>query len=649
MDYKPSFIPTLDISKGQAVLVKKGQVYKYLGDPLEKAKFISINGHFQLVDIDAAKGEGSNKELLMKIVKKYPCYVGGGIRTKQDAIDFLNNSARRVIISTALSPDLLSVIPKDRLIVAFDVNENDKVFKHGRKEYMDKDLFGMIDEFKDNIEMMTVTFHHVEGTNQGIPLEQVERIKKYVSNFNIKLVVAGGINSVQDIKDLIEMDVVPQFGSGFWNGKFTLGDIYECISSKVLELKWVEYKNVRLIPTVVQSSQGIVLGLVFSTPQTIKLSADTRIATFYSRDNLNIWIKGATSGHHHKIVGIHYCCDGTALRFIVEGNKFCHTGSESCFGHNDPARASLRSMQKLLQDRLNTNNNNNAKSYTASLMQDGFKIHSKLLEEAEELVCARNPDDIAHEAADLIYFMLMYLQRQGVDISDVESELIKRRYTVIKDEFEVRKRHGDKFKIGVILNNMPTQFVFEYLEALFNTKIKKETDNTRCMKYICDNPNIMIVQTKPKDIATLINMGILDAVVSYKDIIINYPTNVIEISIPQKKTKHVSIAMVCKDGITLEQLKEKNKTEKLLVMAEYVQLATDWVTENGLIAKITHLSGSAESYLVNDLCDLCVVVYDTGTTLAANGLIVLATLVTTNINLFVHPKKMDMFNGLLKQ
>jgi len=646
MDYKPSFIPTLDISKGQAVLVKKGQVYKYLGDPLEKAEFISIGGHFQLVDIDAAKGEGSNKELLMKIVKKHPCYVGGGIRTKQDAIDFLNNSARRVIVSTALSMDLLSVIPKERLIVAFDVDENNKVFKNGRNGYMDKNLFEMIDEFATNIETMTVTFHHAEGTNSGIPLDQVEQIRDYVKQYNIKLIVAGGINSIDDISELIDLGVTPQFGSGFWNGKFTLGELYECVSGKILSMKCVEYKGEKMIPTIVQSIEGVVLGLVFSTPATVKQSADSRRATFFSREKLDVWVKGATSGNYHDVVGIHYCCDGTSLRFVVAGNKFCHTGSESCFGHQDPARASLRSMQKLLQEKLKSSGQN---SYTMSLMQDPFKIHSKLLEEAEELVCARDPDDIAHEAADLIFFMLMYLQKQGVDISEVESELIKRRYTVIKDDFEVKMKNKDKFKIGVILNNMPAQFVFEYLEVLFKTKIRKANDNPRCLKFECDNPNIMIVQTKPKDISTLINMGILDAVVSYKDIIINYPTNVTEISIPQTKTKQVSIVVACKNEVTLEQLKEKNKIEKVAIMAEYVQLATTWAEDNALKAKITHLSGSAESLLVNDLCDMCVVVCDSGSTLVANGLKILATLVTTNINLFVHPKKMKFFNGLLKQ
>ena len=646
MDYKPSFIPTLDISKGQAVLVKHGNVYKVLGDPMEKAKFISIGGHFQVIDIDAAKGEGSNKDLIKQIVKKYPCYVGGGIRTYEDATEFLNSSARRVIISTAISQELISKLPKDRTIVAFDIDEKNNIFTHGRKGVMDKNLFQMIDEFAPFIETMTITFHHTEGTCKGIPFEQAKEIKHYVSKYDIKLIVAGGISTVKEIKELIDLDLVPQFGSGFWNGKFTLGEVYECISQKVLQLKNIIYNNVPLIPIGVQSFDGVVLGVVFGTPETVRMSADSRIATFYSRDKQGVWVKGSTSGCYHQVTSIHYCCDGTALRFIVKGNKFCHTGSESCFGHNDPARASLRSMQHILQDRLNSDNSH---SYTKALLNDGFMIHSKVMEEAEELISAHTSDEIAHEAADLIYFMLMFLEKNKVDISDVESELIKRRYTVIKDEVGVKMKNKDKFKIGVILNNMPTQFVFEYLEALFDTKIKKESDNPRCLKYVCENPNLMIVPTKPKDVSTLMNNGFMDAVVSYEDIIINYSANAEKTIIKQTKSKNVSIVVACKEEVTLEQLKEESKERKLVIMAEYVKLTSDWVSKHDLKAKIVHVSGSSESYLVSDMCDMCVVVCDSGSTLKANGLKVLDTLVATNINLFVHPKKKEMLYKLLKQ
>ena len=210
-------------------------------------------------------------------------------------------------------------------------------------------------------------------------------------------------------------------------------------------------------------------------------------------------------------------------------------------------------------------------------------------------------------------------------------------------------KNTEKFKIGIILNNMPKEFVFEYLEYIFDIKIKKENDDERCLKYICNNKNIMIIQTKPKDVSTLINNGFIDAVVSYEDIILNYSANAEKFVLNKNKTKQVSIVIACKEGITLDILKDENKDRKLVIMSEYVKLTGDWVKENNLKAKIVHVSGSSEGYLVNDICDMCVAVRDSGATLKANNLKVLDTLVTTNINLFVHPKKKEMLTSILNQ
>lgn len=646
MSFRPTFIPTLDISKGQAVLVKQGKVYKVLGDPFEKATFLSINTHFQLVDIDAAMGTGSNKEIIKKIVKNIPCYVGGGIRTFEEANEFLNSSARRVIISTAISKELIEKIPKERLIIAFDIDQDFNVLMKGRTSKSDKDLFQMLDEYATNLEMITITFHDKEGTCDGIPMDRIKKIKEYLDQYNIKLVVAGGISNIKEIKELIDLNVIPQFGSGFWNGKFTLGDVYQCISEKILNIKSISYQDTKLIPTIVQSVDGIVLGMVFSTPETVKISVDTRIATFYSRDRNSIWFKGATSGEYHKVHHIHYCCDGTSLRFVVEGNKFCHTGSESCFGHTDPSRANLKSLQRMLKQKTETKD---AKSYTKSLLSDGFKINSKILEEAEELICTTDPEEIVHESADLIYFILMYLQKHNINVQEIESELIKRRYTNVKENYDIKLKNKDKFKIGIIVNNMPKEFVFEYLEDMLEAKITKKINSERCLEYKCTNENFMIIQTKPKDVSVLINNGFLDAVVSYEDIIINYSANAEKFSINKNKTKKVSIVIACKENMTLDMLKQENKTKKLVVMSEYVKLTNDWIRKNGLIAKIVHVSGSSEGYLANDLCDMCVAVCDSGKTLVDNNLKILDTLVTTNINLFVHPNRKELLSQILNQ
>lgn len=647
MSHRPTFIPTLDISQGKAVLVQHGKVYNVLGDAMEKANFLSMVPHFQVVDIDAAMETGNNRELIKQICQKYRCYAGGGIRTYEDACDILNSSAKRVIVSTAID-DLIGKVPKDRMIVAFDIDLNFGVFSKGRLGKMQETLFELIEKYKDQIEMMTITFHDAEGTCSGIPFKQVQEIKQFIDEkgMNIKLVFAGGLAKVEELEKLFKMNVVPQFGSGFWNGKFTLGDVFKAMSGFISEKKCVEYQGTKLIPTIVQSVDGQVLGLVFSTPETIKSSVDSRIATFFSRDQMSVWIKGATSGNYFKLKHIHYCCDGTSVRFVVEGDNFCHTGSESCFGNTDPARASLKSVQRLLQMRLASGDE---KSYTRKLMNDGYKVHSKVLEEAEELVCASRPEEIIHEAADLLYFILMFLEKQSVSVEDVESELIKRQYTVLKSGFDIEIKNKEKFKVGVVLNNIDTTFVFEYLEDMFNTKIKKANNSARCLKFICERDDVMIIPVKPKDISTLVNNGFLDAVVSYEDIILNYPTNVEKMPITKNKTKQVSIVVACREEDSLEKFRQENKNRKLTVMAEYVLLADKWLELNDLKAKVVHVAGSSESYVVNDLCDMCVVVCDSGKTLKDNGMKVLDTLVTTNVGMFVHPAQKEKFNRILNR
>jgi len=76
-----------------------------------------------------------------------------------------------------------------------------------------------------------------------------------------------------------------------------------------------------------------------------------------------------------------------------------------------------------------------ADSYTAKLFAGGVDaIGAKVCEEAAELVEAarradRAPQDVVHEAADLIYHLLVRRAHCGVELSQVEAELARRRGT----------------------------------------------------------------------------------------------------------------------------------------------------------------------------------------------------------------------------
>ena len=67
-------------------------------------------------------------------------------------------------------------------------------------------------------------------------------------------------------------------------------------------------------------------------------------------------------------------------------------------------------------------------SYTNKLLNDKSLSKAKILEEINELIEAVEKDtNKIHEAADVFYHLLMYLEANEVKIDDVMSELEKRK------------------------------------------------------------------------------------------------------------------------------------------------------------------------------------------------------------------------------
>ena len=67
-------------------------------------------------------------------------------------------------------------------------------------------------------------------------------------------------------------------------------------------------------------------------------------------------------------------------------------------------------------------------SYTSKLLQDTPLAKEKVLEEINELIEAVEQDtNKIHEAADVLYHLIMYLEKSGIKIEDVMEELDNRR------------------------------------------------------------------------------------------------------------------------------------------------------------------------------------------------------------------------------
>ncbi|KAI4282363.1 MAG: hypothetical protein L6R38_002989 [Xanthoria sp. 2 TBL-2021] len=173
-----------------------------------------------------------------------------------------------------------------------------------------------------------------------------------------------------------------------------------------------------LYPTVVSNERGVCLGLVYSSEESIHKAIQSGAGVYYSRSHRGLWVKGATSGDTQELIRIAWDCDADALQFTVKqkGTGFCHLQTATCFGPH----SGLSSLERTLQDRKASAP---AKSYTARLFREPKLLQAKIMEEASELCEASSKEDIAAEAADLLYFALAKCIAADVDLAAVERNL----------------------------------------------------------------------------------------------------------------------------------------------------------------------------------------------------------------------------------
>ncbi|QPG75640.1 hypothetical protein FOA43_002997 [Brettanomyces nanus] len=185
-----------------------------------------------------------------------------------------------------------------------------------------------------------------------------------------------------------------------------------------------------LYTTVVTNTSDQVLGLVYSSKKSIAEALRTKAGVYQSRKR-GLWIKGATSGNTQELLRIERDCDGDCLKFIVRqvGEGFCHVGTSSCFGNIK----GFTSLESVLQDRLA---NAPVGSYTKRLFDDETLLDSKIREEADELIDAKSKQEIAFEAADVIYFVMARCAKNGVTLNDIQKNLDTK-------SLRVTRRRGD--------------------------------------------------------------------------------------------------------------------------------------------------------------------------------------------------------------
>src|SRR4051812_16985982 len=236
-------LPAVDVADGQAVRLVQGEAGSETsyGDPLEAALQWQRDGAewIHLVDLDAAFGRGSNRELLASVVGALDVQVelSGGIRDDASLVAALATGCRRVNIGTAALEDpawCAKAIAEygDRIAVGLDVRGTTLAARGWTKE--GGDLWEVLDRLEsEGCPRYVVTDVTKDGTLRG---PNLDLLREVCARTDRPVIASGGVSSLDDLRALATL--VPQGVEGAIVGKalyaqaFTLEEALAAVSSR---------------------------------------------------------------------------------------------------------------------------------------------------------------------------------------------------------------------------------------------------------------------------------------------------------------------------------------------------------------------------------------------------------------------------------
>ena len=235
-------LPAVDVASGKAVRLTQGEAgsEEDFGHPLDAAKdWIAAGAEWiHLVDLDAAFGRGSNREVIAEVVANAgstKIELSGGIRDSASLEAALKLGATRVNLGTAALEDpdwTAGAIEEfgDKIAVGLDVRGTTLAARGWTKD--GGDLFEVLHRLEQaGCARYVVTDVTKDGTLRGPNLELLRSVMERTEK---PVVASGGISSLEDIANLAAL--VPMglegaiLGKSLYAGRFTLEEALEVAS-----------------------------------------------------------------------------------------------------------------------------------------------------------------------------------------------------------------------------------------------------------------------------------------------------------------------------------------------------------------------------------------------------------------------------------
>ncbi|MVU83264.1 bifunctional 1-(5-phosphoribosyl)-5-((5-phosphoribosylamino)methylideneamino)imidazole-4-carboxamide isomerase/phosphoribosylanthranilate isomerase PriA [Nocardia sp. ET3-3] len=237
-------LPAVDVANGEAVRLVQGEAGSETsyGSPRDAALAWQHAGAewVHLVDLDAAFGKGSNRELLAEVIGELDVKVelSGGIRDDESLKAALSTGCARVNIGTAAieNPDWCArAIGEygDKIAVGLDVKLIDGEWRlRGRGWVTDGgDLWEVLERLeRDGCSRYVVTDVSKDGTLTGPNLELLSHV---ANACEAPVIASGGISVLDDLRAIATL--VPEgvegaiIGKALYAGRFTLPEALDAV------------------------------------------------------------------------------------------------------------------------------------------------------------------------------------------------------------------------------------------------------------------------------------------------------------------------------------------------------------------------------------------------------------------------------------
>ncbi len=207
-------IPSIDLMGGKIVQLVQGEKKALEFDDFEPwLERFDKYPLVQIIDLDAAIGQGNNRSIVRSLLRRLPCQVGGGIRTPQAAQEMLADGALRVIIGSSLiqngtvqsafAAQLAEQIGADKLVFAVD-SKGGRVAVRGWRQLTEISPAQMMRTLEPWCHGFLYTHIDTEGLLLGMPLDVVSELRSLTGK---QLIVAGGIRTQEEVDRLDVMGV----------------------------------------------------------------------------------------------------------------------------------------------------------------------------------------------------------------------------------------------------------------------------------------------------------------------------------------------------------------------------------------------------------------------------------------------------------